>query len=168
MSVIDVDALLAPISIEAAAGTDMEFDPAYFELDKLAQGTPESVMGDEVKPAEEPEFPEVKAKALALFEKTRDLRVAMILTTSLLKADGLPGFLDGVNLIKGFVSQLWEQFYPRLDPEDNNDPTIRVNILKGFDGDNSGADLYKLKLRLREAILTNSQQRVGSFSLRDV
>src|SRR5207253_7005009 len=55
-----------------------------------------------------------------------------------------------------------------LDPEDNNDPTIRVNILKGFDGDGSSADLYKFKLRLREAILTNSQQRIGKFSYRDV
>ena len=38
------------------AGADVEFDPAYFALEKLAQGTPESVMGDEVKPAAEPDF----------------------------------------------------------------------------------------------------------------
>ena len=168
MSVIEVDSLLTEISAEAPAGADVEFDPAYFELEKMAQGTPESVMGDEVKPAEEPEFREVKQSALALFEKTRDLRVAMILTTALLKEDGLVGFRDGVALVKGFIEKLWEQFYPKLDPEDNNDPTIRVNILKGFDGDGSGADLYKFKLRVRGAILTNSQQRIGKFSYRDI
>lgn len=168
MSVIEVDALLTEMSAEAPAGADVEFDPAYFALEKLAQGTPESVMGDEVKPGEEADFHEVKKAAQALFEKTRDLRVAMILATALLKEDGLVGFRDGVALVKGFIEKLWDHFYPKLDPEDNNDPTIRVNILKGFDGDGSAADLYKFKLRLREAILTNSKQRIGRFGYRDL
>jgi type VI secretion system protein ImpA len=173
MSIIEVDALLSEISAEAPAGADVEFDPAYFELEKLAQGTPESVMGDEVKPAEEADFREVKKAALALFEKTRDLRVAMILAAALLKEDGLAGFRDGLALIKGFIEKLWDQFYPKLDPEDNNDPMIRLNILRGFSGDRTGgdasaADLYKFRLRLREAILTNSKQRIGRFGYRDV
>ncbi|HVT79980.1 MAG TPA: type VI secretion system protein TssA [Phycisphaerae bacterium] len=168
MAAIEVEPLLAPVSAEAPAGSDLEFDPGYFALEKLAQGTPESVMGEEVKPAEEPEFPEVKKAALELFTKTRDLRVAMILTAALLKTDGLAGFKDGVSLVKGFVETLWEEFYPKLDPTDNNDPTIRVNLLKGFDGDGSAADLYKFKQRLREAVLTNSQQRIGAFSYRDI
>ena len=168
MSAIDVEALLKEVSAAAPAGADVEFDPAYFALEKLAQGTPESVMGDEVKPAEEPEFAAVKKAALALFEKTRDLRVAMILATALLKEDGLVGFRDGVALIRGFIEKLWDQFYPKLDPSDNNDPMIRVNILKGFDGDGSAADLYKFKQRVREAILTNSKQRIGRFCYRDV
>lgn len=167
MSVIDVEALLAPISAEAPAGADVEFDPAFFELDQLAQGTPERVMGDEVKPAEEPDFKEVKAKALALFEKTRDLRVAMILAAALLKEDGLVGFRDGVAVVKGLIERMWDQFFPALDPSDNNDPTIRVNILKGFDGDDQAGDTCKFKLRLRAAPLTDSQ-RVGRFSYRDI
>ncbi len=168
MAVIELEALLAPVSAETPAGVDVEFDPAYFALEKLAQGTPESVMGDEVKPGEDPDFAEVKKAALELFAKTRDLRVAMILNAALLKTDGLAGFRDGVMLVKGFVETLWEQFFPALDPTDNNDPTIRVNLLKGFDGDGSAADLYKFKQRLREAILTNSVQRIGAFCYRDI
>jgi type VI secretion system protein ImpA len=94
------------------------------------------------------------------------------LTISLLKEDGLAGFKDGVALLRGMVERLWEQFYPKLDPDDNNDPTVRVNIFKGFVGDaqdaDSAADIHKTKLRLREAILTNSQQRIGKFSYRDI
>ena len=168
MSVIDLDALLAELAPDAPAGADLEFDPAYFALEKLAQGTPESVMGDEVKPAEEPDFAEVKKAALNLFSKTRDLRVAMILAAALLKQDGLPGFRDGLALLKGFIEKLWDQFYPRLDPSDNNDPMIRCNILKGLDGDGSSADLFKFKQRVREAILTNSKQKIGRFCYRDV
>ena len=81
--------MLAPLSAETPAGADVEFDPAYFALEKLAQGTPEAVMGDEIKPAEEPAFPAVKQVALDLFKKTQsDLRVAMILLTASLKVDG--------------------------------------------------------------------------------
>ena len=76
MSSIDIDQLLAPVSADAPAGADVEFDPAYFELEKLAQGTPESVMGDEVKPAEEPEWRDVRKAALGLLDFERRLREA--------------------------------------------------------------------------------------------
>jgi type VI secretion system protein ImpA len=168
MSVIEVEPLTSELSAEAPAGADLEYDPAYFELEKLAQGTPESEMGDIKKAAEEPEWREVKSAALGLFEKTRDLRVAMLLAVALLQVDGLAGFRDGVGVVRGFIEKLWDQFYPKLDPEDNNDPTARINVLKGFDGDGSSADLYKFKQRLREATLTNSQQRIGKFSYRDI
>lgn len=168
MSDVDVEQLLAPVSADAPAGAEVEYDPEYFELEKLAQGTPESVMGDEVKPAEEPNWAEVKEAALKLSSRTRDLRVAMILAVALLKENGLTGFEDGTSLLKGFVERLWDVFYPKLDPDDNNDPTIRVNILKNLNGDGSSADMYKFKNRLKEAILTNSQKRIGRFSFRDI
>lgn len=168
MSVIEVEPLLTELSPEAPGGADLEYDPEYFELEKLAQGTPESVMGDVTKPGEEPEWRDVKSAALKLFERTRDLRVAMILTAALLKEDGIAGFRDGVAVSKGLIEKLWDHFYPKLDPEDNNDPTFRMNVLKAFDGDGLSGDLYKFKLRLREATLTNSQQRIGKFSFRDI
>mgnify|MGYP001548139184 CR=1 FL=1 len=168
MSVVEVEKLLAPVSDDAPGGAEVEYDPEYFALEKLAQGTPESVMGNEVKPAEEPNWSEVKSAALALFDRTRDLRVAMILTVALLKVDGVPGFADGSAILKGFVENMWEQFYPKLDPDDNNDPTIRVNILKNLAGNTLGGDMYKFIPRLREATLTNSKKRIGKFSFRDI
>lgn len=172
MSVIEVDSLLTEISAEAPGGADVEYDPEYFELEKMARGTPATEIGDAKKEAEEPEWKDVKAAALKMFERTRDLRVANILATSLLKEDGIAGFHDGVGVIKGLIEKMWEQLFPKLDPDDNNDPTIRVNILKGFAGDapdaDSEADLFKTKLRLREAVLTNSQQKIGRFGYRDI
>src|ERR1044071_6695660 len=122
MGVIEIDPLLTEISAEAPAGADVEYDPEYFALEKLAQGTPETTMGEETKPAEEPKWSEVKEAATKLFSRTRDMRVALILTTSLLKEDGIPGFRDGVGLVKGLVERMWDHFYPKLDPDDNNDP----------------------------------------------
>ena len=60
-------------------------------------------------------------------------------------------------------------FYPKLDPEDNSDPTLRVNVLKGFDGDGSASDLWRFKLRLREVTVTNSRPSgLGKFGFRDI
>ena len=168
MSVIEVDSFTSEVSAEAPSGPDVEYDPEYFDLEKLARGTPESQMGTETKPAEEPNWKDVREAALKLSGRTRDLRVALILTLALLKQDGLPGFRDGVGVLRGFVEKLWDHFYPKLDPDDNNDPTIRVNLLKNLNGDGSAADMYKFKQRLKEATLTKSAQRIGAFGLRDV
>jgi type VI secretion system protein ImpA len=168
MSVIEVEKYLAEVSPEAPAGPDVEYDPEYFELEKLAQGTPESQMGEEKIAAEEPKWKDVKEAALKLAERTRDLRVALILTLGLLKEDGVMGFRDGVAVIRGLTDRLWDHFYPKLDPDDNNDPTIRVNLLKNLNGDGSAADIYKFKQRLKEAVLTDSPQRIGRFSFRDI
>jgi type VI secretion system protein ImpA len=168
MSVIDVEKYLTEIAPDAPAGPDVEYDPEYFELEKLAQGTPESQMGEEKIAAEEPKWSEVKEAALKLGERTRDMRVALIMTLGLLKEDGIPGFRDGMAVIRGLVDRMWEHFYPKLDPDDNNDPTIRINLIHNLNGDGSSADMYKFKQRLREATLTNSPQRIGKFSLRDI
>ena len=168
MSVIEVDSFTSEVSAEAPSGPDVEYDPEYFDLEKLARGTPESQMGTETKPAEEPNWKDVREAAVKLSGRTRDLRVALILTLALLKQDGLPGFRDGVGVLRGFVEKLWDHFYPKLDPDDNNDPTIRVNLLKNLNGDGSAADMYKFKQRLKEATLTKSAQRIGAFGLRDV
>ncbi|MES9981664.1 MAG: type VI secretion system protein TssA, partial [Candidatus Thiodiazotropha sp. 6PLUC5] len=32
-------------------------------------------------------------------------------------------------LIKGYLENYWESVHPQLDPDDNNDPTIRINTL---------------------------------------
>jgi type VI secretion system protein ImpA len=52
-----------------------------------------------------------------------------MLCCSLLKTGGIAGFRDGVQLIGGLLSRYWAGLYPLLDPEDNNDPTQRLNIL---------------------------------------
>ena len=172
MSVIEIEPLFSEIAPDSPAGADLEYDPAYFELEKLAQGTPEASMGDETKPAEEPDWTKVKQAAFKLFERTRDLRVALILTVALLQQDGLPGFRDGIAVIRGLVDNLWDHFFPKLDPDDNNDPTIRVNLLRNLNGNPKSSvesrDMYDFVERLKEATLTNSQKRIGTYNYRDI
>jgi len=44
----------------------------------------------------------------------------------------LGGLADGLQFIRGLLEQYWNDLYPRLDPEDNNDPTQRLNILSAL------------------------------------
>ena len=129
MAVLDIDALLQPISAEAPCGNNMEYEPPFLELMELARGKPEQVIGDRVKPAEEPQWGEVHDTALELFGLTKDLRVAGVLYVALLKRHGIEGITAGLALLRGLLERHWEHVHPQLDPEDDNDPIFRVNSL---------------------------------------
>jgi type VI secretion system protein ImpA len=129
MSVIDVARLLQEISPEAPSGANLEYDPAYAEINRLAQGKPEQQIGDSKIDAEGPNWKEVKPKAIELLTRTKDLRLAMLLTRALVRTDGLAGLNDGLEVLRGFVDKFWGTVHPQLDPEDKNDPTMRVNII---------------------------------------
>ena len=53
MSSIDLETLIAPIEVEPPCGPSLDYDPAYLELERLAQGTPEQQMGDSVIAAQQ-------------------------------------------------------------------------------------------------------------------
>jgi type VI secretion system protein ImpA len=103
-----------------------------------------------------------------LLKRSRDLRIAIDLALALLMEGGLPGFRDGLAVLRGFIEKFWDSVFPRLDPEDNNDPLERMNIISAL---SSPAGAYKDPMmfgkRVREAPLCKSG-RLGAFSLRDI
>lgn len=129
MAVLDLDTLLKPISDDAPCGRDLEYEAPFLELQELARGKPEQVIGDKVRPAQDPPWSKVREAAEELFGSTKDLRVAGILHMSLLKTAGIPGLEAGLGLTRGLLEQYWDSVFPMLDVEDDNDPTFRVNSL---------------------------------------
>lgn len=159
MSLLALDSLLAPVAADAPCGRDMEYEPAFLELQELARGKPEQSIGDKVKPAQEPAWPKVRAVAEALFGSTKDLRIAGLLHLSLLKTAGVAGLESGLGLIRGLLEQYWDRLYPLLDADDDNDPTFRINsLLAALVSDDALATL-------RLAPLVESRQ-FGKHSLR--
>lgn len=161
MGVIDVAALLGEIAPETPCGEDLEYDPDFVEMEKLAQGAPERQYGDTIIPAEPPDWRSVRQKALKLLERTRDLRVAVYLTRALLSTESLAGFAEGLTLVHGLLERFWPSVYPQLDPDDDNDPLLRINTLVAL------CDPETTLHGLREIPLVNSHL-LGKFSLRDV
>jgi len=129
MSIVDVDVLLEDLDEAAPCGPNLEYDPAFMELEQSALGKPEVQYGDTIVPAVPPEWKQVKKQALDLFARTRDLRVAMPLVRALLALHAMPGFADGVRLLERLVEERWDGVHPELDPDDDNDPTLRINSL---------------------------------------
>ena len=129
MSAIDVDSLSRPVSEEDPAGPDLEYDAEFLRAFKAAEGTPDRRMGDTLVPGEEPDWRLVASAASQLLQRTKDLRIATLLARALLRLHGLPGLTEGLDLTRRLTAAYWSEIHPRLDPDDDNDPTIRVNVL---------------------------------------
>ncbi|MFQ5624767.1 MAG: type VI secretion system protein TssA [Paracoccaceae bacterium] len=158
---MDYASLLESHGDDAPSGENLEYDPAFTDLELAAQPGEEHQVGDEVIPAEEPDFKEVAEKAVAVLERSHDLRAAAFLAQAQLHLEGLPGFAGVTNYIRRCLEEYWDTCHPQLDEDDDNDPTMRVNAVLTL------ADPGGVLRSLRLAPLTDSRT-FGRFSLRDV
>lgn len=129
-ALLDIEKLVAPLADDNPCGESLDdfvFDPEYAELERLARGKEEQVMGDEAIPAEEPDWRAVHDKALALFERVRSLRVAVLLTKALAVRHGLAGLCAGLTLLDRLQQDWWDQVEPLLD---EGDATERLHTLE--------------------------------------
>ena len=162
MSIIDIDALLAPISEDNPSGENLEYAEVA-ELERLATAKPGKDNPETGKPGdpEEPDWRKVRESATALFSQTKDLRGAVILTRALLALHGLAGLGEGVQLVYQLNLRFWETVYPRLDPDEGDDPVERLNVLANLD------DPEGVIRALRGTRIVESRE-VGNYTLRDL
>jgi type VI secretion system protein ImpA len=162
MALIDMDALLTPISDDNPAGDNLEYG-AVAELERLATTKPgkdNPTTGERGDP-EEPDWRKVRELALALLSQTKDLRGAVILTRSLLALQGLAGLGEGIQLVYLMNERFWSSVHPRLDPDEGDDPVERLNALANLD------DQEGLIRSLRSTRILESRE-VGNYTLRDL
>lgn len=126
---MQIEALLTEISPEEACGPDLEYDAEFMALDQAAQGKPEQQFGDTIVPAIEPNWVDVRTRAEALFSRTKDLRVAVLLARACLRLNEYPGLRDGLTVLHQLLARYWDTVYPRIEAEYDNDPTMRLNVL---------------------------------------
>ncbi|RKF43970.1 type VI secretion system protein TssA [Paraburkholderia fungorum] len=129
MNVFDADAILTELSVDAPCGSDLEYDAAFLELEELAKGKEEAQFGATVIAGEPPDWKAIRKACLALFTRTRDMRIAIHLTRALLETEGIAGFTQGLVVLDRLLDANWDHVHPQLDPDDGNDPTMRVNAL---------------------------------------
>lgn len=157
---MDLDALLGSRESNGASGENLEYDFDFMELQRVSVPGEERQAGKEILAGEEPDFADVEKRALAVLERSHDLRAAVILGDARLNTRGIAGFADAIAYIRGVLEQHWATCHPELDADDDNDPTMRINAVKGLSG--------PLTLRyLRRAPLTQSRT-FGRVNLRDI
>lgn len=120
----DLAALLAPISDEAAAGSDLRQDALpdslYFRLrDARADArTAERASEAGGDASAVSEWRPVRELALeALSRQTKDLEIAAWLSEALLRNDGLCGLAAGFRTMAGIAGNFWDEFFPQQDDE---------------------------------------------------
>ena len=155
---MDVPLLLAAVSATSPCGEDMEYDAQFLQLERDAKGQPERSMGDSILPAEPPDWRSIQQQSLDLLQRSKDLRITHFLLQSALALQGVAGLADALMLINALLREYWADLHPRLDADDDNDPTVRINALSGLTSDAT------IRL-LRESILTRSRT-FGPVSLR--
>lgn len=155
----DLQALLNEVSSEQPCGEHLEYDPAYLDITKNIAGKPEDLItGEKALP---PNWRDIQKAALALLNRTKDMQIVLYLLRALIPLEGMLGFRDGLKLLADLLEKYWDDIHPLLDPDDNFDPTTRVNILEELS--NFDAVLRPLTL----AVLVESKS-VGRFCLRDI
>lgn len=156
-----VEALQAPLSEASPCGDDLEYDPAFTALGASAQRKPEQQFGDTVIPAVDPEWRSVSADAQTVLQRAKDVRAAVLLLRAATRMQGLAGFLLGMQLLIGLLDRFWDHIHPKLDADDDNDPTMRLNALAPLtDAEMVMRDLYDASV--------GTARGIGTIRVRDI
>ena len=140
---LDIEDLLAPVSDDLPAGSDVreDFSPAslYFRLrdaradaraaERAADASPGEVASSEG-------WRSVRALASEILSsKAKDLEVAAWLTEALVRSDGLAGLAFGARLIGRLAEQYWDNLFPMPDEDGMETRVAPVTGLNGEGGE---------------------------------
>ncbi|MFC6640080.1 type VI secretion system protein TssA [Sulfitobacter sp. JBTF-M27] len=156
---MDVSKLLEPHGDDNPSGENLEYDPAFVEMELAAQPGEERQEGDKIVEAEDPDFGDVVKKAQVVLERSHDIRAAVFYGEAILHTRGLAGFAEATAYVRGCLENFWDSCHPELDEDDDNDPTMRINAVQGL----SGSDT--VVRALRRSALTDSRM-FGRINLR--
>jgi type VI secretion system protein ImpA len=151
-----VDTWLEPLG-EPACGDDLEWDNDFLEMTQAAAGKPGTQFSDD-KDAVPPDWRAVQRFAEGLFERTRDVRVAIYWARSQLNLDGASTLPESLRLIHGLLDRYWDDVHPRPD---DGDAYARVNALNDM---GSVGGLYG---DLRQGLVFSSRS-IGELRGREV
>lgn len=155
-----------PLDAQEPCGPDCEYDPGFLALTQAVAGKPEQQFGDTVIPAVEPDWRIVEQMASSLFDKTRDLRIATLLTLAATRLHGVTGFAAGIKLIQQLCEQYWDEVHPRLIIDGENDPYLRMGALGSLSSSGGGyAESSPIMRALRDAPIAN---RAVTIKVRDI
>ncbi|MCF5721747.1 type VI secretion system protein TssA [Pseudomonas syringae] len=126
---LNLTKLAQPLGGVGGGGPNLEYDPEFLELEAETLGQPEVQYGDTLTEAIKPNWTRVLLLSQALLVRSRDLRLAMWLARAQLTLHGIAGLAVGLQLIHELLANCWEGLHPQLDPDDDDDPLLRINIL---------------------------------------
>jgi type VI secretion system protein ImpA len=117
--VIDVEALLTPISEENPSGEYLRYSGIYDQIVDARRADDAMNLGDWQTELKVADYRKVIDLAIpALTSQTKDLQISVWLAEALTKEFGFAGLRDSLKLISGLQDRLWETLHPEIDEGD--------------------------------------------------
>ncbi|WP_188151042.1 type VI secretion system protein TssA [Teredinibacter waterburyi] len=165
-NILDIDAILAPISDDNPAGFDVREDYSPTSIYQTIKAERNSARAVERQMVHEGNSNEAdnhwrKIASLApqlLSQNGKDLEVACWLAESMIRLYGFQGLRDAFKILQGLVDQYWDNLYPMPD-EDGLE--TRVSCVAGLNGEGVEGVLIA---PIRKAKLTDGEDP-GPYSL---
>ncbi len=129
--VIDLEAIMQPISEENPSGENMRYSGLYDEITEARRADENLSQGEWQTELKLADYRKVISLAVpALTSKTKDLQIAAYLTESLVKQHQFIGLRDSLQLMSGLQDNFWETIYPEID---EGDMEGRANAISWMD-----------------------------------
>lgn len=149
------------ISEDAPSGENLEYDPEFSALEHAATPGQERQAGDEILAPAPLNHQDIISKAEAIMARSHDIRAGVFMAHAQVALNGFVGFGPAVGYIFTCLEQFWDTCHPQLDDEDDDDPTMRINAVRGL------ADRDTILKAVRQAPLTLSMS-FGRVSILDL
>ncbi|MEO5882933.1 MAG: type VI secretion system protein TssA [Caldimonas sp.] len=149
-----VDSWIEPLP-GAACGENLEYDEEFRAMEKAAAGRLANQFDPEDVP---PDWRAVLDHTRSLFERTRDLRVAVYWTRARMRLEGVATLPEGLHLVLGLLSRHWDELHPLPD---DGDAYARINAL------NEMSSLAAMLGDVRDSLVLDDRS-VGELRGRDV
>jgi type VI secretion system protein ImpA len=153
--------LLEAISEAAPCGPDLEYDRDFLALDAcLDMAYAERALGPDNELVT-PDWQQIASRALSLSERTRDLRVVVLLTKAWLHLHGVTGLARGLSLLRNLLARRWDSVHPQIGAQGDTEGLMRMNALRSL------CDLRSVIGAIRSAVLVRAKG-LGQLNLREL
>ena len=129
--VIDLEALLQPISEENPSGENLQYSGLYDEIREARRADLDLAQGQWQRELKTADYRKVLDLAIpALTTQTKDLQITAWLSEALTKQHGFVGLRDSLQLMSGLQQNFWETCFPEVDEGDQEG---RANAIEWMD-----------------------------------
>ncbi|MES2820464.1 MAG: type VI secretion system protein TssA [Pseudomonadota bacterium] len=130
--ILNFDTLLEPLEGQQPCGIELDYDPRYQALESSVLGKPERQYGSTLIPAEEPDWSKAFEESRNLLSRSKDFRLAVIMTRALTRNHGIEGAAQGLAFCLSLARTYWDSAYPQLNFDGEYDPLPRCNAIGGL------------------------------------
>lgn len=135
--VIDLEAIMQPVSEENPAGEGLQYSGLYDEIREARRADENLAQGQWQTALKVADYRQVITLAVPALEKqTKDLQIAAWLSESLIKTYGFAGLRDSFKLVGGLQENFWETVFPEID---EGDMEGRANAVEWMDTQGAAA-----------------------------